>query len=333
MSPHGFHPGDSRGPSRVGSRVVRLLHVTNGEIVAQSLELAALPGRVLAWDDVLHEGPVPHGLPAARLNEVRARFAAERGWAAFEDALARLDGRDRILAGLKREEEVVLWLEPDLFDQLQLLQVVERLATAGNTHGLALVCPGDYLGPLEPGELAALLPQRESLGPALVELACRAWSAFRSPDPTAIEALLVEGTADFPYLGPALVRHLEQFPSVAEGLSRTERRILELVSEGMEDPAELFTASQQGEEYPFMGDAIFFGYLRGLDAGGALLLRGAAEPTERGRALLAAELDWPGLAPFDRWLGGVHLEGPRPSWRWDPERRRLVRSGGETRAP
>ena len=35
------------------------LHVTNGDVSAQGLARSGLPGDVLVWRDVLHDGPVP----------------------------------------------------------------------------------------------------------------------------------------------------------------------------------------------------------------------------------------------------------------------------------
>jgi len=40
--------------------------------------------------------------------------------------------------------------------------------------------------------------------------------------------------------------------------------------------------------------------------------------TDVGRDVLAARADHAELNGIDRWLGGVHLEGRRPAWRWDP---------------
>jgi hypothetical protein len=40
--------------------------------------------------------------------------------------------------------------------------------------------------------------------------------------------------------------------------------------------------------------------------------------------VLAGKEDWIAIrGGIDLWLGGVHLEGPQPAWRWDPELGRL----------
>ncbi|MBW3629289.1 MAG: hypothetical protein KY464_08330 [Gemmatimonadetes bacterium] len=47
--------------------------------------------------------------------------------------------------------------------------------------------------------------------------------------------------------------------------------------------------------------------------------------TEAGLSVRRREADWIALrGGIDRWLGGVHLRGPEPAWRWDGQRELLV---------
>ncbi len=97
----------------------------NGESVAGTLRETSLAGVALSWDDVLHVGPLAFDPATSR--RVRARFLAGHGWgdaAAIESGLER---RDELLA---RADHVVIWVEHDLFDQLQLLQILARSATS-----------------------------------------------------------------------------------------------------------------------------------------------------------------------------------------------------------
>jgi len=76
-------------------------------------------------------------------------------------------------------------------------------------------------------------------------LAERAWDAFRSPNPRRIEDLLRSDTSALPFLAAALRRHLAEFPSTADGLSKTERRLLELAKDGPIDHAEKPTEDER----------------------------------------------------------------------------------------
>jgi hypothetical protein len=53
-------------------------------------------------------------------------------------------------------------------------------------------------------------------------------------------------------------------------------------------------------------------------------LNGTIELTDLGRDLLAGRDDRIARCGIDRWLGGVHLTGPGPHWRWDRAHERLV---------
>ena len=331
-----------------------LLHVTNGDVAADLIRQAGLAGDVIPWRDVLHEGPVPAGLDAKGLAEVRARFIAERGWAPYDATLADLRARDAALERAVADPavEIALWFESDLYDQLQLVQVLDRLdwlAGVGRTApSLSVVDPSTLpevagfvgIGQLGVDQIRALFAGRRPVTPAARSLARSAWPAFTAADPLAIEAFLRTDTAALPDLDSAIRRHLEQFPAVDDGLARTERQLLAALASGAATPVDAFKAQHAVEERPFLGDTVAWGYLTDLGRGPRPLVAqpdGAPLPppgdgfvhrpialTEVGRAVLAGRADRVALTTFDRWLGGVHLTGPAPAWRWDAAAGRLV---------
>lgn len=295
-----------------------MLHITNGTSV--SLRDSGLGGDVLAWLDVLHEGPVPAGLDPGELTRLRAHFLGAG------DQLAR---RDAAIEDLTRHDEVTLWFEHDLYDQLQLIQILDRLRPrAGGHTRLTLICIDRYLGPLTGAQLAEQWPQRHTVTADEFELAEAAWSAFRSADPMDIAIILGRDTSALPFLRGALVRHLQQFPSVENGLARSERQILELVRDGNRTFRDLFVADQALEERIFMGDTTFERYVRGLcDCRRPLLeeRHGGYRLTEAGRDVLGRRADHVRLNGINRWLGGVHLFGDEVLWRWHEGSQRIVR--------
>src|SRR5215831_1372119 len=98
-----------------------MLHVTNGTSV--SLADTRLGGEVLVWMDVLHEGPVPSGLTDDELRRLRGIFL-DAEWQTEWPASDHLTYRD---GALTAHDEIVLWFEHDLFDQLQLIQILDRM--------------------------------------------------------------------------------------------------------------------------------------------------------------------------------------------------------------
>jgi hypothetical protein len=272
---------------------------------------------VIAWRDVLHEGPVPEGLSHAELREARARFIAESDWAPYDETLRWLADRDR---AVEAAEHLVLWFEHDLYDQLQLLQVLALALEVGGT--VELVQQNRNLGEIDSGHVSQLLGGRRPVTEAQRELARSAWAGFRSRDPMDVQAIADGDTSALPFLGPALHRHLQQFPARRNGLARTERLIVEAVATGASTRPVVFEAVQAREEAPFMGDVVFWTYLDRLEP---LVGRdGDLRLTAIGEAVLAGDEDWIELNGIARWLGGVHLSGQRIPWRWDEARRRVV---------
>jgi hypothetical protein len=302
-------------------------------------------GEVLAWRDALHEGPVPAGDVSA-VREARVAFAASRGWAPREVVEAWMRERDERLAAALGREPVVLWFEHDLYDQLQLIQVLARVPAELAGDGLLEAIVVDRvagrprfrgLGELAGAELAALWPLRRPLEGAALEAARRAWAAFTGPDPRALE----EPLDALPLLRPALRRLLEEHPAVGDGLSRSERQALRAAADGAADPLALFLATQDMEEAPFSGDRQFWDLLLTLAAGDPPLLalsdpkalRGGephgveVELTEAGAGVLEGRADAVALRGVDRWIGGVHLHGTTVPWRWDPAAGRIIAFG------
>jgi hypothetical protein len=327
------------GPAR------RTLHVTNGDQAAERLRASGLAGEVAVTADLLHEGPAPGGMPLERWRKVRARYLAESGYDDYDSCLARLTRWDHTLEAAGAYGEVVLWFEHDLFDQLLLIRALDLLTQrdSGATE-LSLLSVGEFpgvvpfhgLGQLSPPQLASLLPARTPVDSARKLLARDAWRAFRARDPREIEAILRRDTTPLPHLAGALHRHLEDFPGVADGLSRSERQILRAVSVGAGSFEEAFRATQAMEERVFLGDLSFHRLLRELAAPPRPLLRletaGGSSPralrlalTASGREVLAGKDDWVRMRGIDRWLGGVHLAGAESPWRWNSETGRLAR--------
>jgi len=201
-----------------------MLHITNGSSVA--LKQTNLPGDVIYWADVLHEGPVPAGLSLRELSRIRERFLT------------------------------------------------------------------DFY-----------------------------------PDPAALESFVRAGDSSLAYLITGLRRHLEQFPGISNGLSRTERQMLQVIAGGAHRFQEMFPAEQKMEESIFMGDTTFLCHLDRLQHSRIPLVVEDAdqryELTEFGRAVLAGAEDHVAVNGIDRWLGGVYLRDGAPVWRWDSQNARL----------
>lgn len=294
---------------------------------------AGLPGELAVWGDVLWDGPVLPGRPRAEEIVARARWFAGPGGDPGP-LVAMQEAWDAGLARAADHDEVVIWLEHDLHDQCLLLHHLDHFSRLPHPR-VSLICIGEFpgiepfhgLGQLTGHQLASLFPHRAPITPAQLALGIEGWAALREPAPTAIAELLERDTRPLPFLAGALRRLLEEYPAPASGLGRTEATALAALADGPASPESLFRALQRQEERVFLGDLGFARILEALAAGDEPLLTlapGTATITERGRAALAGAFDRAALPTLDRWLGGVHLQGPAVRWRWDPVRARLL---------
>ncbi len=318
------------------------LIITNGDEAAQRMREAGIRGEILPWRDILHEGPVPPSLALEELSAVRAEFLAQRGWLPQEELHAAFRSRDATIRRHSEFEAVILWFEHDLYDQLQLIQLLDFFA-GERRDGVHLIQAGKYLGHEKPKALKGHFHLIEPVTDAHFALAQRAWADFRAPTPEPWAELLQRGAAALPFLRLAVMRLLEELPHPVSGLSRTDWTILSLISEGVRRPFELYDAFTKSEEAFFMGDLSFYHALDALGESGSPLIAGfrgpafsPSMPEEARDAYLTAELSCThsgvmvlsGRADalqhrrIDRHIGGYRLTSLAP-WRFDPSTRRL----------
>ena len=129
------------------------LHVSNGD--STNLPGTGLARHVLYWRDSLHEGPVP-AVGSETLRRVRADFLVKAGVDDRGEGARMFLDRDRVLEA-HRDGEYVLWFEADLYDQLQIIQILARLDDLGvPPQRITLICIGEHAGIARFGGLGEL---------------------------------------------------------------------------------------------------------------------------------------------------------------------------------
>lgn len=317
-----------------------ILNITNGDCAVGVMQQARIPGDFLPWRDVLHDGPVPAGLSQEKLSEVRAQFISAQGCGEPAEICNSFMERDRALHAFKRYSKVRLWFEHDLYDQLQLLQLLAWFYDhpPGPTP-LTLICTEQYLGLASPGQIKTLLAYEETITENHLLLANKAWSAFRSPNPNDWQQLLQDDTSLLPFLAGAILRLLEEYPDYETGLSRTAQTALNILAQGPCTPGDLFGKYQATEERRFLGDLSFWAILRQLSASHPALIASTPDVqltktpprpdqtlsiTMAGEKVLAGKQNWLDTVTLDCWIGGVHLT-PENKWRWHQKLQQLVK--------
>ncbi len=129
-----------------------------------------------------------------------------------------------------------------------------------------------------------------------------------------------------PFLAAALARFLEEYPSVRDGLSRTERQLLTVMSGGPIKRRAVWAATQQFET-AYWGDLSVYARLDTLMTGPRPLAEAVSADsvtlTPAGRDVIE-QRQRRDPRETDRWLGGVHLGHGRPDWRWDEAARTVT---------
>jgi hypothetical protein len=319
------------------------LIITNGDSAADLLRLAGRTETILPWRDVLHEGPIT-ATGLAECSRGRALYLAHRFRLPESEVAAELAERDALMYRHADFDTIALWFEHDLYDQLQLLQVLAFFAEVGRTDGLTLVQADDFLGAQTAQTILRFERQVRPVRPADLALASTVWAelAFQTPRLIADRVARAEASP-LPYLLPALRRFLDELPSPQNGLGRTEQTILDLIDGGVTDAKALFATAIRQEEAAFIGDWSFFHLIEDLAFAEVPLIAGLAPPRqaeEEPRRVHEAELtltmagddvreggdDHVALNGLDRWWAGTRLLG-RSVWRYDRDAQRLVPPG------
>src|SRR5690606_2832987 len=123
-----------------------MLHIRCGDDIRDRLAEAGLPGRFLRWCDPLCQGPTPALDPAA-WHLTRAAFIAENYGLTAAEAARRLAEEEAGLDAWRDHDEIVLWFEHDMFDQLVLARLLDWFgARSLGSRRLSLVCIGAWPG-------------------------------------------------------------------------------------------------------------------------------------------------------------------------------------------
>ena len=185
---------------------------------------------------------------------------------------------------------------------------------------------------LEPAQLAALFTERRLVTPLALALGRRAWEAYTDADPRGAAALAEQDSEALPFVRQAFRHHCERFPSVATGLNEIETAALDDSRAGARRLRRAVPLGHCGSPRATAWNgrrAARCLRARARAAGqhlGADVTAAEVSLTALGREVLAGRRDWLSVRAIDVWLGGVHLEGDRPRWRWDGAHRRLVES-------
>lgn len=315
----------------------RTLHIRCGNDIMHKLAVAGFNGDFISFADPYVQGRVPKTTSLDEFIRIRAAFLNQTLAAA--NAIERLEQDHDDLSQAKTYPRVTLWFEHDSHDQLILAKILHYFSDEANRPArVQLICvthfPGvkrfNGLGQLPPQALRVLWEQFSDVTPAQLALGQHIWEAITANTPEPLSNIITGGTLVLPSMAPALSRHLQELPSVTNGLSLTEQLTLQILADkGAMNAARLFGwYSNHYEPLPFLGDSGYWSVLHGLanvEQPALTLEKRGVSPkdwivalTPLGETLLLHKADWLELNRVDRWVGGVKINSrAAPHWRWE----------------
>lgn len=244
-------------------------------------------------------------------------------------------------------DAVELWIDPTPNAQLQCLQLLDWLQSEDRIPNKLYACFLDH--PLDgqtPEWAANLRPKLVRVDAPMCELATRSWRAFRQTSPRSWFNLRTTDLGSLPRLSMTVECLLRELPDATTGLIETQRRMLDMVSAGFDNPRDLLT-----NEYWRGEDAVFDYWESGrllcelANCNEPALLgingeeftldlhddidrlksfwRNHLDLTSFGRALLDGREDFSRHNSICRWWGGTKLTS-KNLWRWNSENLQLI---------
>jgi hypothetical protein len=310
---------------------VAVLHIVDGDCSGGTLRQAGFRkiGHILSWRDALYSGPVPQDLTLRQLSRLRSRF-----WSHGKRATHFAD-RDADLFKYANYDEVVLWFGSDCtLCQLSLVQLLSWFRDQKNPPaGLSWV--KQHGGELKPQQTLRAYANRKLITPRQMQLAVRAWNAFRSPAPLLLANLLNSDLSVLRGMGNSVRWILHEYPSTRDGLSRLQHKLLREMKVRGNSKVSALVASVLTTER--VGDSFLLDLLKAClevehplvsvvqsSDKGELNYRSQVELTDTGRRVLAGKIDHISLNGIDRWIGGVYFLGHRVHWRWDHRKQKVA---------
>jgi hypothetical protein len=237
-------------------------------------------------------------------------------------------------------DTVELWIDPAPKAQLMMIWLLACFRPHGEAASKLKLRQFDVeIGGQRPESVSKSAPVAVAITDDHLETATLAWQAYRAPTPEAWFNLLDRDLSVLPQLRSTILALLEELPMRATGLSATEMRLLELISDGCTQPGDLFPGHRKRNTRRVFGywevGALLDGLARaptpaisGLEEGPFTLeLHNDAIRHERyqqsrlsltplGEAILAQADDFSQHNPIHRWWGGIELTNAN-LWRWD----------------
>jgi hypothetical protein len=325
------------------------LHIRCGSDIRQALCDAGFTGDFLEYSNPYCMGPVPDvpDLQAIRARFISYAFGGPLGLSETDVVEKLRIEHDGLVGAATRYERVMLWFEHDSYDQLILARCLAQFHQTGAPKVLELVSVDHFpgverfigLGQLPAQAFLTLWGERRAVTASDLSMGLRTWDALRSDDPSTLSGIAGSTIPGLPDFSQALQRHLRELPWTSDGLSLTERLVLQILDAESQTIGRIFSRlMREVEPLPWLGDVMLLAIVEAMakasqpvftitgDSAGLNWPQRRLEITPAGKAVLNSETDWLSLSPPERWVGGVRIVPGMPHWCWDDAAEKPVRA-------
>lgn len=212
-----------------------VLHITNGDSTTNRLKKLKYQGDIITWREMLCEGKTTIDVGSEGFWKNRFDFFKNTYQVSKQKFIDLTLKEYRNLCNQKKQDEIVLWFEYDLFCQVNMLAVISWLKRYRNNRKISLICSGKVenseklftLNELSNEQLKNHFDNRLELNQDDIEYADYIWQLYCSDSPLRLEAIHKQtSSSTFAYLEEALKAHLLRFPSTNNGLNSIENFII-----------------------------------------------------------------------------------------------------------
>jgi hypothetical protein len=185
--------------------------------------------------------------------KARAEYLAEISGYSAQQLYKHVQKMDDTLLDLPENSNVMLWFDSCIFDQTLLMRILYLLDFKQDASiKVFLYCCNS--NSLTADDFKHGRQKKVQLFPEDWLLGTKAWNFFQHKDADGMIRLAQQEKFErLPAMQKALFRCAEEIPG-ADALNRTQKQILQLVTNRCSSFIEIFKGLSKFEEYPFLGD-------------------------------------------------------------------------------
>ncbi len=289
-----------------------ILHITNGDSFTGILNTLNIKGDVITWREMLCEGKTTEDVGSESFWKTRFDFLNKSYNVTKKHFIEKTLKEYRSLCNHKKQDQIVLWFEYDLFCQINMLAVISWLKQHRPYAEVSVVCSGKEddtdklygLSELSKAQLLTHYQNKTILTKDDIEYAAYVWQLYCSNNPIRLEAIAKDNNSKFTYLSSAIAAHLKRFPSLNNGLNTLENIILNTANtQKLEAKEQLVGKVLKNQENYGFGDTQIFKTISNLKP--LFTSFNPIKLSKNGKLVLENSLNFYGKIRNDDYLGGT----------------------------